>query len=690
MLEFGEKIFQDAKCAEVFDVMFAAFIHCVLFGDGNFMNNALLNNVTQAKLPQRPLHEKVTQLQAGHVDTLQGIATDVQIADMCQWMMDYIMFLALRSEILGVVKVKKQFLTQIKMLSEASLSSTSTVNKTPGENKPISIDSTNTDQTFNIMQKITDLTILLGKRHLTRLRLKPAGLKNINALLEELHLKPMQSYFSQLVDTLFGTQRRKLANEYILILKSDHFHSLNIHDAAGAKELVHTVVKLDRSSTTNSVQGLTLLREAWDAIDITEHLANRYKVMSRCLFATFLFLSVVIIWLAIICRPAAPFIEAVVTYSLENSSGFEDPNMTRITYQTTLDSVRYATFILAALQLSIISVTAFVRPRMRWQSLRASAIHLQGIVWKYRTRTGEFKVSFSQKDVSEQTLLSALQRWRAATMNSADLATSTLEASYPPHVYKHYQHDGPFVGYDGGTIGHVNQSKAELCVDLRAEVSDLACDQALSWKDVKDHFHWTLTEKLAEARQDIDTSQSATLQAEMSIEPPCPTKKVLAQVDDHSSLLSPEEYFLYRLLPQLSFYQKRLPTYYCRDTTNTFVVVILTVLVGLVAFFALEAYVALVVAVCTAVLTWREYKDINRKIVRYSTTIYQMKNLRIWWESLDDVGRTTQEAMDHLVLTTESLVAQESGNWIAIVPKDLSLNHGQLDDDQVLSHPHST
>ena len=77
-----------------------------------------------------------------------------------------------------------------------------------------------------------------------------------------------------------------LTNEIRTLFTSPHLIFLNVHSSLEVAEtLFRQIVKLDRLPATNSWEGLQLLQEAWCEYDVAMHLADRYKVGSKLLFA---------------------------------------------------------------------------------------------------------------------------------------------------------------------------------------------------------------------------------------------------------------------------------------------------------------------------------------------------------------------------------------------------------------------
>ena len=65
------------------------------------------------------------------------------------------------------------------------------------------------------------------------------------------------------------------------ILKSRHVYSGNIGDIAALKGQVHRIAKLNRLPEANSLEATVILRQAWNCIDIFNHSADSFKLITK-------------------------------------------------------------------------------------------------------------------------------------------------------------------------------------------------------------------------------------------------------------------------------------------------------------------------------------------------------------------------------------------------------------------------
>lgn len=199
------------------------------------------------------------------------------------------------------------------------------------------------------------------------------------------------------------------------LLSSPNFFHVNLSEMEDAQKLVNQIVRLDRLPSSNPLQGLLLLRDAWRDYDVAMLLAGRYKRACKSIFA----LQLLVSWLVVVGTGGD---------AEEISEG----------------SNIHVVFGLAVSFSILVSLDGIMNPKARWRQLRSSAMSLQSIIWQYRTRTGPFEVDERRSDSSrpENVLCMVLNDWRNELLAGAGLKTSNLEQKYPSHVYRHLQDSG--------------------------------------------------------------------------------------------------------------------------------------------------------------------------------------------------------------------------------------------------------
>lgn len=235
------------------------------------------------------------------------------------------------------------------------------------------------------------------------------------------------------------------------LLTSPNFHHVNLVDTDGANRLVSALVRLDRLPRSNPLEGLLLLRSAWQDFDISIYLSRRYKRGFKSLF----FLQLLLTWAVVVISALGPrfdlnapwsssqnnvtctvVIETVGPQVVSCPAGGDEPPL-EPTQRTLL-------FALSVVISSLLSVDALFNAKSRWRQLRQGASSLESVIWCYRTRVGLFEMEEGNRDSKrpEAALCSTLNQWRVDLVANAKLTTSNLERKYAPSVYRHYQDCG--------------------------------------------------------------------------------------------------------------------------------------------------------------------------------------------------------------------------------------------------------
>jgi len=149
--------------------------------------------------------------------------------------------------------------------------------------------------------------------------------------------------------------------------------------ALGAEHFIRELVKIDHLPKAESLEGLMLIRDAWDEYDITMSKANEYKIMSLSLYATLLALGV-----------------ATVTCSVLKG-----------------DEAKMLVFLLAVSSSLVLSIVGLFKPGARWRQLRSCAVILESMIWKYRARAGPFRTGHLDSKHPEAVFAEELRLWRS-------------------------------------------------------------------------------------------------------------------------------------------------------------------------------------------------------------------------------------------------------------------------------------
>jgi len=451
------------------------------------------------------------------------------------------------------------------------------------------------------------------------------------------------------------------------LFKSDNFHGVNVNDIAGATELVNQTIRLDRLPRQNNLEGLRLLRSAWDEFDVSMKNAGRYKFWAKLLFRAQLVLQFGVISLSVlqqddgtfgVKRRLHGFVPGMEAWSPDDACGWlphslgldgsssaaalleacpgflesfgvvagampspdgesrrlgTDVMGTHIDFTDATLMLSHLIFFFAVMSSFVISFTTYMNPLSRWRNLRSGAIALESLIWQYRARIGTFAQSTSNPSAPEKALCAELSRWRGEFLSSEE--SSSLQSSYPQATYRHGQYRGEPEG--------VKIQRGE------------------------------------------------------------PFDKLNMLRNDHQSPVKPTVYITMRLTPMMMFYQARLPRYGRRSRFWTLMTLAFSALSSALAYFKLNLVVAMLCGVTSGIVCWIEFEDVQQKIERYSNAIRSIKALKNWWDSLTPAERASTLKINRLILEGESIITSENQGWRSTAPKTAKPDDSSQEKDEV-------
>ena len=192
-----------------------------------------------------------------------------------------------------------------------------------------------------------------------------------------------------------------------VLLSSEKLYHVNLTHADAAASMVRRLVQLDRLPKENPIEGLLILRSAWDDHDIAIMLARRYKRLCKLAFLMQLGLS----WLAVASATVGQYLSGVAGMAL----GQEDLNASSLTVDispltelpdpetaavlvTVSEVLGHVVFAITLGISFVLALDTMVNSKSRWRQLRAGAGALQSVIWLYRTRCGDFELDDSNRN----------------------------------------------------------------------------------------------------------------------------------------------------------------------------------------------------------------------------------------------------------------------------------------------------
>ena len=211
-------------------------------------------------------------------------------------------------------------------------------------------------------------------------------------------------------------QAQELACRTLLL--DSYFNACNVADIKGAKRLVNMLCLTSRLPSENSVEALELLQRAWNQHDVAMHLAYFYKRLGHLLYLLYILVG-------------QATIAVTAVFLALGSCDDADPI-----------AMQYTLFALSMAGSVLLVADRFFNPTQRGGQLRAGAAQLESIVWRFRTRIGQFAVPQGDAVVPkgpDYSLRDSMTNWHEDLTAGTDLLSTALDKKYPPKVYRHGQ-----------------------------------------------------------------------------------------------------------------------------------------------------------------------------------------------------------------------------------------------------------
>ncbi|CAJ1340339.1 unnamed protein product [Effrenium voratum] len=190
------------------------------------------------------------------------------------------------------------------------------------------------------------------------------------------------------------------------ILTSDVVHSCGIDNVDEIRSLINEQAKTERLPSHSSLQGLLLLRCAWNLCDLFGYTAKTYKWRTKISYALIMVLAAVVV--GITCFEAVGSLEA------------ETGKVLVLTLALTTGALK--------------SWTSVTNPMNKWLKLRSGSVMLQAEIWKFRTRVGSYASSkqtsyhMNGERAAERNLHDMIRAVRGTVLESSALSQTSFYA----------------------------------------------------------------------------------------------------------------------------------------------------------------------------------------------------------------------------------------------------------------------
>ena len=134
--------------------------------------------------------------------------------------------------------------------------------------------------------------------------------------------------------------------------------------------------------------------------------------------------------------------------------------------------------------------------------------------------------------------------------------------------------------------------------------------------------------------------------------------------DDGMSPLRPQQYLSARLEDQLNYYVGKAAKLERQLKKLQWMFYIAGGIGTLLAALGMEVWIALTTAIATALVTYMEYQQLEKTLMKNNQAATDLFNVRTWWVSLTPEEQTLQSNIDILVGNTEKILQAEFRDWV--------------------------
>jgi hypothetical protein len=204
------------------------------------------------------------------------------------------------------------------------------------------------------------------------------------------------------------------------LFQSPSFYSGHVEDIKGLEALLDGIVQKDRLPVKENLEGLMVLRSAWDVVDKGDASLKVYKYLSKFIYIFMLAAGIVTVTINVLVEPINEHVPMI------------DENMT---------PAGSLIFYLSVVTTFITAFNAYINPSGRWRQIRETTCGLESAIWQYRTRTGRFKMNPQDPERPTATLKEVVSLTVEALVSSSDIGQSTAWSRvYPASIFKHGQY----------------------------------------------------------------------------------------------------------------------------------------------------------------------------------------------------------------------------------------------------------
>jgi hypothetical protein len=133
--------------------------------------------------------------------------------------------------------------------------------------------------------------------------------------------------------------------------------------------------------------------------------------------------------------------------------------------------------------------------------------------------------------------------------------------------------------------------------------------------------------------------------------------------DDGIGLISADDYMKFRLLPAISRLNETIPGHERRYNLSQTVIMFATMMAAVFGVIGLHVWIPAVAALVAVAESLNNFDQTSARLVGANGALTQLKNLRIWWQSLSRTQQSLPHNKAQLIESSEDAIESELNAW---------------------------
>ena len=98
-----------------------------------------------------------------------------------------------------------------------------------------------------------------------------------------------------------------------------------------------------------------------------------------------------------------------------------------------------------------------------------------------------------------------------------------------------------------------------------------------------------------------------------------------------------------------------------------------------------SAYVVVATSLAAGITSWNAHDDLSRRVSRYTNAVRSIERLLWWWQSLDEIDRSSTSNIARLVESGEAIISAERLAWLTAFKKEEKAKSGATGEEEAAS-----